>query len=229
MHLETTELDMPDFKGDDNFLLVLLFVVPGLVALSVRSRFITGRTPSAQENILNFVVLSLVYYSLTIFFIESAFSIKNPWIVRAGVWIILLLVGPAIFGFFLGAAAQKEWFTWLADRLNLTIVHVIPAAWDWRFSSVPRGGMFVMVTLNSGERVAGFFGNNSFASSDTGERDLYIEEEYTVTDEGDWEPRTEKVGVLISAKEIRYIEFWNPQTTTPQTEQNLQTEESLDD
>jgi hypothetical protein len=214
---------MPDFKGDENFLLILLFVVPGLVAVSVRSRFITGRAPSAKENILNFVVLSFVYYALVIFFIEPAFSVKEPWIARALVWISLLLVGPAIFGFLLGVAIQKEWFTRLADKANLTIVHVIPAAWDWRFGSVPRGGMFVMVTLTSGERVAGFFGSNSFASSDPSERDIYVEEEYTVTDNGDWEVREEKVGVLISAKEIRYVEFWNPQTM------NLKTEEDEDD
>jgi hypothetical protein len=200
---------MPDSKEVVYFQFALLFVVPGLVALLVRSRFITGRVPSAKENVLLFVVLSLIYYSLIIFLIEPAFSIREPWIVRALVWILLILVGPAVFGFILGVAAQKEWGTRLANKFGLTIVHVIPAAWDWRFSTIPRG-MFVMVTLISGERVAGFFGGNSFASSDVGERDLYIEEEYTVTHQGVWEARPEKVGVLISAKEIRYIEFWNP-------------------
>jgi hypothetical protein len=118
---------------------------------------------------------------------------------------LLILVGPALFGFVLDVAAQKEWSTWIADKLDLTIVHVIPAAWDWRFYKIPRGGMFIMVTLTSGERVAGFFGSNSFASSDTGERDV-------VTEQGAWEARAEKVGILISAKEIRYVEFWNPPT-----------------
>jgi hypothetical protein len=69
--------------------------------------------------------------------------------------------------------------------------------------------MFVMVTLTSGERVAGLFGAKSFASSDTAERDLYLEEEYSV--DGDrWETRPAKVGVLIPVKEVRYIEFWEP-------------------
>jgi Family of unknown function (DUF6338) len=67
-----------------------------------------------------------------------------------------------------------------------------------------------MVTLTSDERVAGFFGTASFASSDSTERDLYIEEEYTVTNEGQWEPRPTKVGILVPVKEIRYIEFWEP-------------------
>jgi Family of unknown function (DUF6338) len=211
---------MPDIKGIENLQLILLFVVPGLIALFVRSRFIAGRPPSTKENLLIFVVLSLFYYGLIIFFIGPATSIREPWILRAFVWILLILVGPAFFGFVLGVAAQKEWFTRFANWLGLTVVHIIPAAWDWRFSSIPKEGVFVMVTLTSGERVAGLFSDNSFASSDVGERDLYIEEEYTVTAEGEWHTRKERVGVLISAREIRYIEFWNPQPTTAQTTEN---------
>ena len=60
-----------------------------------------------------------------------------------------------------------------------------------------------MVTLTTGERVAGLFGERFFASSDMGERDLYVEEEYTVDDDGKWQSRREKVGILISAREIR--------------------------
>jgi hypothetical protein len=136
---------MLDFKGIENFHLMLLFVVPGLVALFVRSKFITGRTPSPSENVLSFVVLSLVYYSFTILFVEKAFGVQEPWAARAGVWVLLILVGPALFGFVLGVAAQKEWADRLAEKVGLTVVHVIPAAWDWRFSKVPRGGMFIMV------------------------------------------------------------------------------------
>ena len=211
---------MPDFKGVENLQLMLLFVVPGLIALFVRSRFIAGRSPSTKENLLIFVVLSLFYYSLTVFLIEPAISIREPWLLRATVWILLILVGPALFGFVLGVAAQREWFTRIANRLGFSVVHIIPAAWDWRFSSIPHEGMFVMVTLTSGERVAGLFRGDSFASSDVGERDLYIEEEYTVTEQGVWEARREKVGILISGREIRYIEFWNPSSANPQQNEN---------
>ena len=205
-------MKMPDFRGTENFYLILVFIVPGVVALFVRSRFITGRSPSLQENLLTFLVLSLVYYSFTLPFIEKALGVREPWLARASIWVILILIGPALFGFVLGVAAQKEWATRLANKLGLSIVHVIPAAWDWRFSKVPRGGIFIMATLANGERIAGFFGSNSFASSDTAERDLYIEEEYEVTDDGEWMSRPEKVGILIPVKEIKYIEFWQTQT-----------------
>ncbi len=211
---------MPDLRGIENFHLIILFVVPGLIALFVRSRFIAGRTPSIKESLLIFVVLSLFYYSLTVAFIEKALSIHEPWIARASIWISLILVGPAAFGFILGVAAQREWFARFANLLGLSVIHIIPAAWDWRFSSISREAIFVMVTLTSGERVAGLFGGNSFASSDTSERDLYIEEEYNITEDGKWEPRPERVGILISAREIRYIEFWSPQTPNPQANES---------
>jgi Family of unknown function (DUF6338) len=215
----TGTLHMPDLKAVENFQLVVFFVVPGLIALFVRSRFIAGRKPSITENLLVFIVLSLFYYSFTVFFIDRALAVRDPWIAQAFIWISLVLLGPALFGFILGIAAQREWFTRFANWFGLAIVHIIPAAWDWRFSSIPREGLFVMVTLTSGERVAGLFRANSFASSDMSERDLYIEEEYTVTDQGEWQARPERVGILISAKEIRYIEFWNP-TNPEQAESN---------
>jgi hypothetical protein len=202
---------MPDFKGVENLYIILAFIVPGLVVVYVRSRFITGRSPSHTENVLSYLTLSLLYYALTLPFIEPALNVKGPWIARAAIWICLTLIGPSILGLFLGAAAQKGLGNWATDKLGLSAAHVIPAAWDWRFSTTPRGGMFLMVTLTSDERIAGFFGVRSFASSDTGERDLYLEKEYTVTDDGSWQSRADKVGILIPGKEIKYVEFWEPQ------------------
>jgi hypothetical protein len=109
--------------------------------------------------------------------------------------------------------SQKEWGRKAARWIGLSPVHDIPAAWDWRFSKLPAGGLFVLITLTEGSRVAGFFGSSSFASSDTGERDIYIEEEYDIDNEEVWTPRQSKVGVMISAREIRHIEFFEPEET----------------
>ena len=158
---------MPDFKGLENFHLVLFFLVPGIVALSVRSKFIVGRIPSLKEDILVFVVVSLIYYSITIPFIEPSWLVSEPGKVRLWPWIGLLLAGPAVFGLILGVGIQIGCAEWLADKIGLNIVHIIPTAWDWHFSKMPRGGVFIMVTLTNDATVAGLFGSNSFASSDT--------------------------------------------------------------
>ncbi len=200
---------MEDFKGLLNFYIILFFVVPGIVIVFIRSKFINGRMPSVKENVLSFITISVVYYAFSIFFIEFARDPGIRWVWRTLIWFSLILIGPAVIGLLLGVAAQRDWFTRVANKLNLAIVHVIPTAWDWKFSRVNQG-QFVMVTLSSDEKVAGYFGGSSFASSDAAERDLYIEEEYTVSEADIWEPRQDKVGILIPAKEIKFIEFWEP-------------------
>jgi hypothetical protein len=54
---------MLDFlKAPENLYILLFFIVPGLVIVYGRSQFISGRTPSHTENVLGYLVLSLLYY-----------------------------------------------------------------------------------------------------------------------------------------------------------------------
>ena len=175
---------MLSFNGVENFQLILLFYCSG-TSIFVRSFKIYHRPQPVtnREHTCFYCPLTRLLLS-DIFFIEQALAVQKPWLARALVLILLLLVGPAAFGFVLGISAQKEWGAWLANRLGFSVVHVIPAAWDWRFSRIARPGIFIMVTLTTGETVVGLFGSNSFASSDIGERDLYIEEEYMINEHG---------------------------------------------
>ncbi|MGB9369059.1 MAG: DUF6338 family protein [Xanthobacteraceae bacterium] len=198
---------LPGIKGIDDLALALWFIVPGVIIAFVRAQLLTGRLRTHADNILSYLVLSLVYYGLTLPLIEPVLTMQGPLVWRGLAWIALTLVGPAALGLLLGAAAQREWSKWCADKLKLRVVHYSPTAWDWRFSRIPAGGIFVMVTLADGKKVAGLL---CFASSDSAERDLYLEEEWDVADDGKWTKRPEKVGILISAKEIRYVELWEP-------------------
>jgi Family of unknown function (DUF6338) len=98
---------MPDFlKAPESLYIILFLVVPGLVIVYVRSRFISGRTPSHTENVLGYLVLSLLYYSIILPFIEQAFNVREPWVARAAGWIVLTLVGPALFGLLPGSRTR---------------------------------------------------------------------------------------------------------------------------
>ncbi len=144
---------MPELKGIENLYLIFGFIVPGLVIVYVRSRFITGRAPSNTENMVSYFALSTLYYALTLPISELALTIQEPPIARVGIWISNIFLEPALFGLMLGAAGQRGWGNWIADKLNLSTVHVIPTGWDWRFSTIPRNGVFLMVTFSSGEQV----------------------------------------------------------------------------
>lgn len=203
------ESKVPDFKGIENLHLVLFFIVPGLITVFIRSRFIAGRKPSHTEQLLSYLVVSLVYYTITLPYVMRVLSGAGNLYSQSLNWAALTLFGPAIFGIILGAAAQKRWMHVIAGWCRLSLVDIIPTAWDYRFSNIPRGGIFVLVMLSDDRQVAGFFGSKSFASSESEERDLYIEEEVTLNEDGSWAYRDERVGILVSAKEIKHVEFYD--------------------
>jgi hypothetical protein len=198
-----------DLKDLVSIQLFFAFVVPGVIATYIRAQFLTGRIPSVKDNVFEIIVLSSVYYSVVIVVCQPILeNLPGPRLYHDAAWVCLTIIGPIVFGCVLGVAAQRHFFARLAHRLNLSMVHVIPTAWDWHFSGL-RGYCYILVMLMDGGHVAGYFGPDSFASSDGGERDLYLEEEVDWTEEQGWKQRPERVGILIPAREIKCIEFWN--------------------
>ena len=196
---------MPDLKSLDNLYLILGFLIPGLIVLFVRSQFVTGRSPSHSAALLSYLTVSVIYYALALPFVDFVLSMHEPGHDKALAWFALIFVGPAAFGLLLGVNIQKNLFRRVLQWCRLNPVHVMPTAWDWKF-----GGMteqWVLITLKDGTRFAGFCGPESFMSSDPTERDIYIQWIYDIDNDDNWSPRGEN-SVLITAGEIRTIEFW---------------------
>ena len=200
---------MGDLKDVFSLQLFFAFVVPGIIATYVRAQFLTGRIPSAKDNIFEIIVLSTIYYAVFIVVIDPLIKTINYRLYRDAAWIALTIVGPAIFGIALGVAAQRHLLARIAARFDLSLVHVVPTAWDWCFSNL-KSGCFIMVTLTDERTVSGYYGMNSFSSSDGGERDLFLEEEWDWEAEQGWKERPERVGILIPSREIKFIEIWQP-------------------
>lgn len=200
---------MPDLKGISNLYLVLAFLVPGLIIAFVRSQFLTGRLRTVQDNAVAYLALSVLYYGVAFPAVEYVLSIREPGWQKAGAWIGLIFLGPALVGLLLGLAAAGDLGRRILARFGLNPVHPSPTAWDYVFAG-RRGSAYVIVTLEGGATVAGLLGPDSFASSDPAERDLLIEEILDVDDEGRWTTRSERVAILIPAKQIKYVEIVQP-------------------
>ncbi len=193
--------------------LILLFIVPGFIALSVRSQFVTGRTLSENKaSLLSYLTISVIYGALVLPFVDPELIGKSKL-----VWFSLVFVGPIFLGLLLGINIQKDLVRRLLNRFGLYPVHAIPTAWDWKFSSMPE--QWVLVTLKDGTRFAGFYGAQSFTSSSPDERDMYIQWVYDINEDGTLSLPDNERGVLISAGEIRTIEF---RSNDPQEEINEQ-------
>ena len=181
--------------------LILVFIVPGFIALSVRSQFITGRIPSENKaSLLSYLTISVIYGALVL-------PIVDPALIQDSrlVWFGVVFVGPIFLGLLLGINIQKDLVRRFLNRFGLYPAHAIPTAWDWKFSSTPE--QWVLVTLKDGTRFGGFYGAQSFTSSSPDERDMYIQWVYDIDEDGIWSVPDSENGLLIAAGEIRTIEF----------------------
>ena len=196
---------MPNIGSLESVYLALGLFVPGFITLSVRSQFVTGRRRSHSEDLLSYFTVSLIYYALSFPFVGVALSLDDSFYSKMLAWFALIFVGPAVLGFILGINVQTDWVRRALRRCGLNPVHVIPAAWDWKFGRM--ANEWVLVTLKDGTRFAGFCGEDSFISSDPHERDIYIQWVYDIDPENNWSSRGDS-GVLIASGEVRTIEFW---------------------
>ena len=194
---------MDGILSNENLSTVMAFVVPGFIALSVRSQFVTGVSSfDTKERFLSYAAISVVYGTLAIRVVGSDQFLNSNWI-----FLLVLFAGPVILGLILGINIQKDVFRRVLSKLGLFTIHPVPTAWDWKFGSSLKE-QWVLITLKNGVSFAGLYGKESFSTSSPEERDLYIQWIYDINEDGTWFLPGNK-GVLITAEEVSTIEFWD--------------------
>lgn len=197
---------LADAKSLEIFFLLLLLLVPGVIIDFVRAQFVGRRTRTVGEAGLNFVVVSLIYYALTL---PLFLWLVGGWVQLIDnvlAWYPLLFLGPVLTGLLLGWAAQLDLLGKNARRFGFNVIHPMPTAWDRAFSRLQE--RWVIITLKDGRKVAGLYGQSSVASSDPDARDLYVEKIYDLLGD-EWIDTGEKSALIMSG-EISTIEFIPP-------------------
>lgn len=88
--------------------------------------------------------------------------------------------------------------------------HPCCSAWNFAFEKAIKTDFFIIVTLRSGQKIAGYMGDMSFISPSTDSGDIFIQWEYKIDDDGDIGTLKKGTkGVLISKEDCSYIEFFN--------------------
>lgn len=184
----------------------LLLLAPGYVMCAVRNLFLTGREVQGNEQLVKYLSCSGINYLICSPLIYGVMS-SGPSLWNKSVLLVATgLVMPIFLGVVAGVSAQNGFSRKILHRFGLHPVHAAPTAWDYLFAK-PESQM-VKVTLKSGDELLGYWSADSFASSDSKERDLLLKPLYEYSETQGWTP-TDR-GALVVAGEIRTVEFWCP-------------------
>lgn len=181
-----------------------IFLLPGYIIKSVLDYLVPPQRHNDAKYYMFcffFSVLNLAVWSWLYVIILTKVPSQSGWH-----WVCLLLItllGSSGLAVVIGVIRQKGWMRSLLSWLQPS--HPCPTAWDYQFSR--QGEAWVIVTLDNGRMICGKYGKESFASSDMDNRDLYIEDVYTIGDDQKWTRTDNNLGVLIPGKSISYIEF----------------------
>lgn len=197
-------------SGFDALFYTIGFLVPGFVWNAAVSALLPQKGEQPQISFVRFLTFSCMNYALwswlVYLLVKSEFFTKHP-VRSACAWGLIILVSPMLLGLLTGHLSQNETALHIMRRLGLRPIHPIPSAWDYKFS-LTTSPAWILVTMKDGSKVGGVFGSRSFASSDTAERDLYVQEVYRVTENGQWQKAERNDGILLRAEQIRHVEFW---------------------
>jgi hypothetical protein len=205
-HHEWAEEDLGGLTTIDAVYLALLLLAPGYILCAVRNLFLTGREVQGNEQLVKYLACSAINYLICSPLIYGVLNTSPSPLARGSLLIGTGLIVPAVLGVISGVAAQRGISRWILSYFGLHPVHAAPTAWDFVFAK-PQTQM-MKITLKNGAEFLGYWSSDSFASSDTKERDLLLKPLYEHSDEEGWQ-LTDR-GLLVTAGEIRTVEFWSP-------------------
>lgn len=183
--------------------LVLLFLVPGFIAMKVYGLLVPARERhwgAATIEVFSYGSLNLgLWWWLVMLVQRVEFSSRQPLVFALGtIWILV------VFPVLLAILAWRLRRTRFARRW---ITHPLPTAWDFFFAS--RQPCWILFHLKNGKRFGGFFGEDSFASSFPAAPDLYVQDLWRVDEFGRFRERVPgNLGMIVRYDDCHHMQLF---------------------
>lgn len=183
-----------------------IFVLPGFVVCSIIDSINPPKKHSEATFLLRYIGFSLVNCAAWCWLYKIVIECSN--ISSLYRWLLLFaisLVGSVLVGLLIAIFKQHQVIDRILNKLKIKTIHTIPTAWDYYFSKQLEG--FIIITLIDDTKLYGWYGSNSFTSSDPDERDIYVEYGYQIDEDGKWILDKQSEGFYIPKDQIKYIEL----------------------
>lgn len=186
----------------------LIFVVPGFIIDSIYRICVPQEDAKGELIVLRFLLFSTINYSVVFPILLLVYKI--PYIdshvnVKLYVSLLVILVVTVGIALIISVISNKGWVRSFLQKIGIHTIHITPTAWDYQFKREEPG--YLIVYLEDGGIVYGYWGSKSFASSVRDSKDIYLEKIFDLSEDKEWIEITSSKGVLIPEKSIKYIEF----------------------
>jgi hypothetical protein len=190
------------FENAQTFALFLVFFLPGFVSLKVYDALTPSERRDFSKSIYEVIAYSTLNNALLYPLVVWLWT-RNVQVPSLAVWLcgaLVLVVFPSLWPFL--------WLGILKSKLfSRYFVHPLQKPWDFIFSQ--RKPYWVIVHSKNLGRVAGVYGDRSFASSNPAPPQIYLEEVWQLDDAGKFVRAVDQSeGILIPESEILAIEFF---------------------
>lgn len=195
-------------NSKETLFLTLAFIVPGFLWHCVNSMLIPDKKRTTEILFLRFLTFScfnIAIWSWLLYIFAATQYTSNHPLQAACLWAIIIFVSPVLLGGVTGYLDQKGYFKRMLSKLGIKSIHSTPTAWDYKFYNT-HSSVWVQIKLKDGKTIRGLYGSRSFASSESDERDIYIQQAVKVSDQK-WEKIEKSDGILVKGDQIEYIEF----------------------
>ncbi len=193
-----------DVFETDKLFLFIAFVVPGFITYKTYELIsASGNTDDFGTKIVDAIAYSCVNYSILSLPIYSAensrLAVVHPQLYIL-FYVFVVFVFPVVLAFWWRKIR-------LSDFAQRNAPHPTLLPWDFVFSQ--KKPYFIVITLQNGMPVAGYYGSQSFASSYPAQPQIYLEKEWLLNESGGFDREVEgTVGILVIASEIKTINFF---------------------
>lgn len=198
---------------ENKIAIFIAFVVPGFIALKLYEVLSPSPQNDSSKKIVDAITYSCINYgflSYPIYLVEK-FQIHEA---HPNLYFLfysfVLFISPVLLVFAWKKIRELEF-------VQEHLPHPIQKPWDYVFSK--RKTYWVIVNLKNGEKIAGMYGLNSFASSAPAEEQIYLEEHWLLNEDKGFErPVNQTSGIIILTSEILSVELINSGETEDEQE-----------
>ena len=176
-----------DIWNVDKLALFLIFFIPGFISMKVYDLIVLGERRDFSKSLVEAISYSAINFaalSWLIAIVQTGDYYHNHFILFLISVFVILFAFPVCWPFaFLGLSS-------------------------WR----PIGKhdpFWIIVHLKNGQKIGGFFGRESFASSNPADEQIFLEEVWMLDDDDRFlSPAEGSRGIIIMNDEIRAVEFF---------------------